>query len=190
MRGGAVNRHHIELTAEEQALVEKIDLRLDIPHHEDDHAIYLSNQEPIMALLKLLTDRSAIPAHRLAYWTDPKYQSGRMKGSHRDIFARNGSRGRDAYTHPHFIPFLRYFLFGVDLPAAVIKEFEDKIGDPRWFGGSDILGLTKETRAIVRRHNLKNYRYSDEFHKLAIDNGLNHYNAESVRKAAVEAARR
>jgi hypothetical protein len=113
-----------------------------------------------------------------------------MKGAHRDIFARNGSSGRDAYTHPHFLPFLRYFLYGADLPTAVIKEFETQIGDPRWFSGSDILGLTKETRAIVRRYNLRDYHYADEFHKLAIDNGLGHYDCEAIRKAAAEAARR
>ncbi|MBY3199622.1 hypothetical protein [Rhizobium laguerreae] len=185
-----MNRHHIVLTAAEQALVDKIDLRLDIASHEDGHAIYLANRELIPPLLKSLADRSAIPAQRVAYWTDPKFRTGRMKGAHRDIFARNGSKGIDAYTHPHFIPFLRYFLFGADLPAPVIAEFEQKIGDPRWFGGSDIIGLAKETRAIVRRYNLRHYSHSDEFHKLAIDNGLSHDNAESVRKAAVEAARR
>lgn len=185
-----MNRHHIVLTAEEQALVDKIDLRLDIPHHEDGHAIYLANRDFIPPLLKSLADRTAIPAQRIAYWTDPKFRSGRMKGAHRDIFARNGSRGKDAYTHPHFIPFLRYFLFGADLPALVIAEFEQKIGDPKWFGGSDIIGLAKETRAIVRRYNLKQYGYADEFHKLAIDNGLSHHDAESVRKAAAEAVRR
>lgn len=185
-----MNKHHIPLTVEEQGMVDKIDLRIDIPHHEDGHAKYLVNRELIPPLLKSLADRSAIPAARLAYWNDPKLRSGRMKGSHRDIFARNGSKGREAYTHPHFVPFLRYFLFGADLPAAVIAEFETKIGDPKWFGGSDIIGLVKETRAIVRRYNLRHFSHSDEFHKLAIDNGLRPHDAEAVRKAAVEAARR
>ncbi|WP_428413460.1 hypothetical protein [Pararhizobium sp.] len=177
-----LRKHHIDLNEEETALVGAIDFRLDHPRHDEGHASYLANREPLMALLKSLSDRSAIPPHRLAYWTDPKFQSGRMKGSHRDIFARNGSEGREAYTHPHFLPYLRYFLFGADLPPTVMQEFEAKIGNPEWFGGSDIIGLANETRAIVRRHNLRHYSTSDEFHKLAIDNGLSHHNAESVRK--------
>lgn len=94
----------------------------------------------------------------------------------------------EAYTHPHFLPVLRFFLFGADLPPASIEAFEAQVGNPKWFSGSDILGLTKKTRAIVRDFNLRHH--DDEFFKLAIDNGLNHSNAESVRKAAVEASRR
>lgn len=185
-----LTKHHIALTNEEAALVAKIDLRLDHGHHEDGHAIYLANCEPIVALLKSLSERSAILAHRLAYWADPKYQTGRVKGSYRDVFARNGSRGREAYTHPHFLPFLRYFLFGADLPPAAMEEFEAQIGDPRWFSGSDILSLTKRTRAIVRKYGLRSNNDADEFQKLAIDNGLSPYDAASVRKAAIEGARR
>jgi len=185
-----LEKHHIALTSEEAALVGSIDLRLDHGHHEDGHAIYLSNCDPIMALLKSLSGRSAIPPHRLAYWNDPKYQTGRVKGSYEDIFARNGSSGREAYTHPHFLPFLRYFLFGADLPPAAMVEFEGQIGDPRWFSGSDILGLTKRTRAIVRKYGLRSHNDADEFQKLAIDNGLSPYNAASVRKAAIEGGRR
>lgn len=162
-----LEKHHIALNEGEAALVGKIDLRIDHSSHDEGRAAYLANREPIVALLKSLADRSAIPAQRVAYWTDPNFRSGRMKGSHRDIFARNGSSGKEAYTHPHFLPFLRYFLYGADLPAVAIEEFEAQIGDPRGFSGSDIIDLTKETRAIVRRRSLRKSSHADEFHKLA-----------------------
>lgn len=185
-----MSKHHIELTADEERLVQTIDLREDLPHDVDGHEVYKANREPILALLKSLTKRSAIPQHRVAYWTDPVHKPGRTKGSHRDVFARNGSEGAEAYTHPHFIPFLRYFLYGADLPSAVIAEFEQQVGNPAWFSGSDIISLTKKTREIVRKHGLKNWSDADEFYKLALDNGLSASNAESVRKAATEARRR
>ena len=183
-----IPKHHIELTAEERVILEKIDLRIELPNSVDGHQVYLANREPIMALLKSLSSRSAIPTCRLSYWNDPKFQPGRMKGSLKQLFARNRAQGEDAYTHPHFLPVLRYFLFGANLPTAAIEAFEDEIGEPQGFGGSDILNLTKRTRAIVRTFNLRHH--DEEFFKLAIDNGLDHYNAESVRKAASEAARR
>lgn len=185
-----LEKHHIDLTVEEAALLSKIDLRITHSSHHEGRSAYLSNQEPIMVLLKLLSDRRGIPDKRLRYWTDPNFQLGRTKGSHKDIFAKNGSTGREAYTHPHFLPFLRYFLYGADLPASAIIEFEKQVGNPEFFSGSDIIDLTKKTRAIVRKFDLSNYRHADEFHKLAIDNGLNHYHSSSVRKAAVDAARR
>ncbi|WP_107339338.1 hypothetical protein [Agrobacterium pusense] len=183
-----VPKHHLHLTEKERKILSRIDLRIELPNNVDGHEVYLANCEPIMALLKSLSARSGIPERRLAYWTDPKFKPGRTKGSLRDLFARNGSSGREAYTHPHFLPVLRFFLFGADLPPASIEAFEAQVGNPKWFSGSDILGLTKKTRAIVRDFNLRHH--DDEFFKLAIDNGLNHSNAESVRKAAVEASRR
>ncbi|WP_136622612.1 MULTISPECIES: hypothetical protein [Mesorhizobium] len=185
-----MSRHHIKLTADEQALVDRIDLRVNVPHAVDGHAVYLANKEPILALLKLLVARDAIPKHRIAYWTDPKLNSGRLKGSHRDLFARNGSSGAEAYTHPHFKPYLRYFLYGADLPDQVIEEFEKQIGNPEWFSGSDIIALTKRTREIIRSYRVQDSTYADEFHKLALDNGLSASNAESVKKNAAEAIRR
>ncbi|MET3524416.1 hypothetical protein [Mesorhizobium abyssinicae] len=185
-----MSRHHIELTPDEKALVDRIDLREDLPHTVDGHQVYQANKEPILGLLKLLTARDGIPKHRVAYWIDPELNSGRIKGSHRDLFARNGSSGADAYTHPHFKPYLRYFLYGADLPEHVIEEFEEQIGNPEWFSGSDIIALTKKTREIVRRNRMRDSRYADEFHKLALDNGLSASNAEAVKKNAAEAIRR
>ena len=154
-----MSKYHLELTPEEKALADKIDFREEIPHHEDGHEIYKANREPIMALLKLLLARDAIPKNRL-------------------------------YTHPHFIPFLRYFLYGAKLPQRAIDEFEAQVGNPEWFSGSDIITLSKITRELVRKYGLRGYRDSDEFMKLALDLGLGAYNANSVRSAAVDAARR
>lgn len=182
------NRHHIELTPEEQEIVARIDLRYPLPWGVDGHAIYLANQQPILDLLRSLSTRDAIPKQRIAYFKDPAYKSGRTKGSRKEGFERNGTTGAEIYTHPNFLPYLKYFLFGADLPQGAIDEFEAQIGDPRWFSGSDILALTKKTREIVRKYRLQNH--DDEFFRLAIDNGLSTYNAESVRKHAREAARR
>lgn len=185
-----MSRHHIELTADEKALADQIDFREELPHHVDGHTVYQANRALIIALLKLLVARNAIPQRRIALWTDPELKPGRIKGSYREVFARNGSKGEEAYTHPHFIPFLRYFLYGANLPQVVIDEFEDQIGNPEWFSGSDIISLTKKTRELVRKYNLRGHRYPEEFQKLALDNGLSNYNALSVRSAALEAARR
>jgi hypothetical protein len=185
-----VSRFHIELTRDESEWVDRIDFRLDLPPGVDRHAVYLSNSGPIISLLGSLGARGGIPARRLTLWTDPELQTGRVKGSHKDLYARNGCAGAEAYTHPNFIPFLRYFLYGADLPDAVMTQFEAQVGNPEWFSGSDIIDLSKKTRELVRRHNLKSNRRDLEFQKLALDLGLSNYHANSVREAAQEAARR
>ncbi|MBN9469979.1 MAG: hypothetical protein J0J10_14530 [Bosea sp.] len=185
-----MNRHHIALLPAEEELLAQIDLRDSFPPGTDAHAIYQTNKAPIVALLRSLVDRDAIPKRRLALWTDPALQPGRARGSHRDLFAANDSRGPEAFTHPHFKTFLRYFLFGADLPQPAIDEFEKQIGNPEWFGGSDIIALAKRTREIVRKYGLRHYSHADEFQRLALDNGLSNDHVASVRKAAMEAARR
>lgn len=182
------NRHHILLTDEERDLVDKIDLRCPLPREADQRAIFLANEKPVIELLRLLDEREAIPRQRIAYWTDPDYKPGQTKGSRKQMFERNGNVGDEIYTHPHFVPYLRYFLYGADLPQGAIDEFEEQVGDVRGFSGSDILGLTKKTRELVRKYDLRSH--ADEFYQLTIDNGLSRYSAESVRNAAKEASRR
>lgn len=57
---------------------------------------------------------------------DPRYHLGRIKASHKGLFERNGCQGSDIYTL--LLPQLRYFLFGAELPDAVITAFEEKGG--------------------------------------------------------------
>lgn len=185
-----MRKYHIELTAYESEMLSQIDLRDDIPNNEDSYAIHLRNKEPLLALLRSLSARNGIPNRRLDTWRDAELQPGRTRGSFRDLFVRNGNVGSEIYTHPHFLRHLRYFLFGAELPDAVIEEFEEAVGNPKWFGGSDILDLSKKTRAIVRKYRLKDYWHAEEFMRLAIDVGLSNSHALSVRNAAKEAARR
>ncbi len=88
-----------------------------------DH-VRLERQGPqVLRLLKSLVDRGAIPEARLRYWSDPEYQIGRVKASHKGLFERNGIQGQEIYTNPHILEYLRYFLFGAQFPQQEIAEF-------------------------------------------------------------------
>ena len=112
--------YEIELNKEEAALLKDIQFdALQLSHQQ-----YKKQGPLILQLLKLLKSRDAIPEVRLRYWSDPAYQVGPSKYSHKVIFERNGSSGEEIYTHPHFLEFLYYFLFGAQLPQMVIAEFK------------------------------------------------------------------
>jgi hypothetical protein len=119
----------------------------------------------------------------LKYWDDPRYRQGRIKASHKGVFERNGCTGADIYTHPHFIPFLRYFLFGADLPEAVISAFEETVGNPQWVTSSDIVPIGKSARDLARRRHLDKTDASAEFFKLCLDMGLGSSTAESIMRS-------
>jgi hypothetical protein len=180
---GRMEKYHIAFTEEESALLSKIDLRSDHQNHDEGHAAYLANREPILALLKLLSARRAVPAVRLSYWNDPNYRSGRVKGSRKALFERNGCTGADIYIHPHFLEHLRYLLFGSELPHAVIEEFEKRVGNPEWVSSSDIVPLGKAARDLTRRYRLDIAAAPEEFFKLCLDMGLGLSVAESVMRA-------
>ncbi len=167
----------IELTQEETTLLSCIELDQSALDHEQ-----YKRQAPLtLKLLRSLTERKAIPEIRLKYWADPKYYLGRLKTSYKGVFERNGNQGEEVYTHPNFLPYLRYFLFGPQLPASAIEEFEKIVGNPEWVSSGDISDITKRTRAIVRKYDLQDQ--DEEFYRLGLDIGLSQWFAKSVREA-------
>lgn len=181
-----MDKHHIQLTDQERKLVDRIDLRLRHGSHAEAHAAYLSNQEPILELLRLLDARGAIPEHRLAYWSDPAFNPGRVKASRRGLFERNGRSGEDIYTHPHFIRHLRYMLFGTELPDGVVVAFEKQVGDPEWASGADAIELGTAARRMVRDFDLDRGAAPDEFMKLSLDLGVGVDKALRIRRMVAE----
>lgn len=178
-----MNKYHIELTAEEASLMSQIDLRVRHESHAEGHAAYNSNRSPILALVHSLNERQAVPRERLNYWNDPDYNPGRIKASRKGLFERNGCVGQDIYIHPHFVPHLRYFLFGADLADEVITAFEEGVGNPEWVTSSDIISIGKLARDLTRRHRLDKATAVGEFFKLCLDMGLGLGTACSVMRA-------
>ena len=157
--------------------------------HDEARAAYLANQEPILALLRSLEARNAIPVQRLRYWGDVAYNpTGRIRTSRKGLFERNGCTGDEIYTHPHFLAYLRYFLYGAELPESVMHEFATRVGEPRWVSSSDAIPLGKAAREIAGRHGLTDYGAPEEFFKLCLDLGLSVDVARTVLRAVKRAA--
>jgi hypothetical protein len=109
--------------------------------------------------------------------------TGRIRTSHKGLFERNNCAGDEIYTHPHFLKYLRYFLFGAELPPNVVAEFEAEVGEPRWVSLSDAIPLGKAAREITKRHGLTPHSAAEEFFKLCLDLGLSVNVADTVSRA-------
>lgn len=94
-----------------------------------------------------------------------------------------GNKGSDIYTHPHFIPYLRYFLFGAELPAGLIAEFEQTVGDPQYVTSSDVVPISRAARELTRRHQIDRADAPEEFFKLCLDIGLSLNFASAVMQS-------
>lgn len=172
--------YEIDLTPAEQALLDTIELR----DSHFNHAVYLANKEPVLALLRSLIEREAIPDERLNYWLDPDYNVG-VSTSRKGVFDRNRRVGEEIYTHPHFLRYLRYFLFGADLPELVVQRFEEQVGNPEWVTSGDVIPIANCARTLTRQFNLDRTRAPEEFFKLSLDVGLDLDTALQVRRTVM-----
>ena len=182
---GRLSRYVTDLTNKEKSIVDKIDLGM-WPPPSKHHEVCQANEQPILALLSSLTERHGVPEQRWNYWSSPAYRIGRGKGSCKDVFEAKGSSGDDAYAHAHFIPYLRYFLFGAYLPSHVIEEFEEKVGNPEWVTSGDVVPIGTRARDLTKQYSLNRDGAALEFFKLCLDIGLTLSVAKSVRHSVMQ----
>ncbi len=175
-----MNPGPIELTTEEKAILVRIKLEASSLGEYPDA---LENGQAVSELMASLIDRKAIPDTRRKFFLDPDYYPGGRGRSRKDNFERNGTRGKEIFEHPHFLPYLRYFLYGAQLPAEVIAAFTAELSDRGMITSSDVVPLGKFARQQARLARLPGHEAAEEFYKLAIDCGLSHYNASHIRDA-------
>jgi hypothetical protein len=170
----------IELTAREQGLAARIDF--DPASRLDNADTWKAVGDAMRELMSSLLERNAIPLARRKFFTDPACFVGGRGQSHLQVFERNGTRGDDVFRHPHFVKYLRYFLYGPDLPKDVIALFQKKVADcGSPFTSSDALTVADFARDLTRAHGLEPHGTAEEFFKLALDSGLAPGDARTVR---------
>lgn len=173
------NAWRVELDETEKKLLGNIEL--------DAHAIKgpehnAENGKNVIALMDLLRKRKAIPPHRLQWFTDPECNIGGHGSSYLEIFERNLHGINDVRLHPHFLAYLRYFIYGPDLPEAVIQAFASAVEDCGQVTSSDVIPLAKKAKALAREHGLDSKPAAEEFFKLALECDLSVATATIVRK--------
>ena len=169
----------IELTAKEQALAWKVDFEFSKPQANEP---WQPVGEAMQELMASLLERNAIPLPRRKFFTDPEYFIGGHGRSHLQVFEKNGTRGDAIFRHPNFVKYLRYFLYGPDLPKAVIDDFQRKVIDcGKPFTSGDGNTVAEFARQLTRTHRLEPHTAAEEFYKLSLDSDLDAGDARSVR---------
>jgi hypothetical protein len=169
-----------DLTAPEKELLAKIrpDQRM-LNGYEDE----TRNGNAVCALMKSLLARHAIPVPRVKYFIEPAYHLAGREKSRKQVFERNGCIGDEIFRHPHFLEYLRYFLYGADLPDAVTQEFRSIARFMGEVTPKSITFLSKPARNMARAYALDPHEAGDEFYKLGLDCGLKPAYADDVRRA-------
>jgi hypothetical protein len=160
----------IDLTDDERSLLGQVTFDWDFRRHDPEG--FARNGEAVAQLVTALLKRNAIPEHRPKYFTDPDYRKGRIKGSRRDFFRRNGNTDDEILRHPHFLEHARYFVCGPNLPSALIQEFREAVRGCGHISPGDAIDLANLARRQVRAFGLAPHDAAEGYFKLALDGGV------------------
>jgi len=161
----------ITLTAEESEMLASITFDPEVYLH--DAAAFQTNEMNVPKLMALLEGRNAIPSARLGYFNDPKVREGkRTKGSHRNLFERNGISGDEIYQHASFLKYLYYFVYGPKLPGGVIAKFAAEVQSASPVSPGDVIDIANAGKRLVRSYGLDPSDAAEEFLKLCLDCGV------------------
>lgn len=174
----------IELSEEEQQLLNQIEFD---PRAFDGPDEAQENGRRAVRLTRLLLARDAIPEQRWRFFADPTFNPSGRGASNKDIFERNGCHGDDIFAHAHFLPYLRYFIRGADLPDRVRNEFKAAVDDCGFVTSSDVVPLGHKARRLARSLGLRPNDAREEFFKLALDCEVDVGSATSIRESAGKA---
>src|SRR5260370_327497 len=175
----------IEIPERERVLASDIDFNPEPGPYKADS--WRPTADAMEELMHSLLERNAIPLARRKYFSDPEYFVGGHGRSRLQTFEKNGTRGNEIFRHCNFLKYLRYFLYGPDLPKPAIAAFQKKViacGSP--FTGSDSLEVAVFARGLTRSHALDTHAAPEEFYKLALDCGLDAGDARTVRDSVMQ----
>ena len=168
----------IRLSPEEEELLHRIDWSAR------DRDRFAESSAAARVLTLALLERGAIPSCRWAYFVDPQY-AVRGRTSRREIFERNGTSGEAIYEHPHFLKHLRYMVFGPDLPSHSADGFARLVEECSPLTSGDIEAFHRFARGETRKRGLERREAADEFYKLAIEFGMEQFEARQIRGAVM-----
>lgn len=137
------------------------------------------------ALFESLQERRAIPEIRWRVFADPELGEQRGK-SPEQVFRAHGMSTREIIRHPDFVPYLRYFIEGPDLPAPVVQRFCELLDEDRDASGMLQDQLRAFVREAVRDDGLDHRSAATAVFRLSLELGVEQW-ARSVREAALSA---
>ncbi len=177
-----MNSFKIDLKPDEQSLLEKIEFDINVVQPRGTNEVS-KNANLAADLAEILMDRNGVPAHRLRYFSSPDYNVYGLGKSHQQVFESNGNRGRELLKHPNYLGFLRYFIFGANLEDVVRDSFKTRVENCGFVTSGDESRLGRYAKKLIKEHELVPSNVQEEFYKLALDCGIDHMRAKSIRKA-------
>jgi hypothetical protein len=155
----------IELTNAERSLLNMVKFGQSTPEEIRKSITHMAE------LARSLLQRDAIPEVRKLYFTDPERNPGGRGKSRQQVFEANNTSGPKIIEHPHFLPYLYYFIYGPRLQQVIINEFKEVSASSGHLSEYDIQDLMQQAKTHIKELRLDPHTAAEEFHKLALEYG-------------------
>lgn len=147
----------------------------------EDYEKRVSKLKTADLLARSLLSRSVIPEVRFNYFTKPEYNLSNPKKSHEEIFESNGTKGEEILSHPHFLKYLKYFIYGSEL-SEPLKSNLAAIKKSHHYGDDFVENAIPVLKSYFKAA-LGNDRavFSDEVFKQCLDLDVEFIHAKQLR---------
>jgi hypothetical protein len=134
----------IELTNAERSLLNMVKFGQSTPEEIRKSITHMAE------LARSLLQRDAIPEVRKLYFTDPERNPGGRGKSRQQVFEANNTSGPKIIEHPHFLPYLYYFIYGPRLQQVIINEFKEVSASSGHLSEYDIQDLMQQAKTHIK----------------------------------------
>lgn len=175
----------IELTETEETLLKA--LKTFTINPSEEYKKRLLKLENCFLLTKSLIARDAVPHHRIDYFVKAEYRLSDTRKSRLQVFESNNTSGEAIFRHPHFLKYLKYFIYGADLPQAIITQI--KAIKAETFYDSDFV---EQALPNIKSYFNANYdkasrnAFSEEIFKLSLDLGVEFSDSVQLRNKVMK----
>lgn len=167
----------IELTDQEAALYARIPR---VPSHETWPEV----ADAMESLVVSLQDRRVVPSVRIRLFEDASYAKTSRR-SPQEWFEANGVCGDEIYRHVDFIPYLRHFICGPNLPSDIIGGLIRILNESLGTSGMVMDEYRRFARSSIKAHRLNRTDAAREFFRLGVEIGMSVSDARTLRSAAL-----
>lgn len=173
----------VDLLPEEMDLLKNLgDFSINMQEDFHDRLARLKNcKELATSLLK----RNAIPKSRLCYFSDPKHNLSNPRKSHKQIFEGNGKKGTAILEDPSFLKYLKYFIFGPNLPETLLSELYRIKAKSVYDDDFKDIALP-HIRSYFKRSSLTAKELSDEIYKVCLDLEIEEVYSIQIRNSVMK----
>jgi hypothetical protein len=134
------------------------------------------NGELSCSLVRMIWGK--IPEARRKWFVDPEYNTSGSGLSRAEVMERNNGSIDMCLRHTHFLPVLKYFVSGPDLPEDAILSFKNRHDECHGVTSGDVEMLIQCARTEVLRYRLDPKKACEEYFKLSIELGTCSYEKE------------